>query len=715
MKRSHLIVILCLAGLIAGWNFIPPDIRAMLSLKGMQSQLETLRAWQQSNGVLGQVVFVLAYVAAAALSLPIASILTLLGGALFGFAQGVLLVLFGATIGASLAMLASRVLLREWVQKKFGHKMRSFEEGVAKEGAFYLFTLRVVPAFPFWLVNLLSGLTPIPLRTFFWVSFVGMAPGTMAYVFAGRQFGTLTSLGGILSPGLLGAFVALGVLPLVSKSLIKKIKANQVYKPFNKPKKFDYNMIAIGAGAGGLVTSYIGAAVGAKVALIEKHKMGGDCLNYGCVPSKALIHSAKVVHQAKQVGDIGEGSFAVDTAKVMQKVREAIATVAPHDSVERYTGLGVKVYQGEARLVDPWTVEVNGEKITARSIVLATGAEPFVPNMAGLELVNYKTSDTFWDLEKLPERVLVLGGGPIGCELAQALNRLGSKVVLVERNDNIMGREDSDVAQLIKSRFEAEGVQVRTGRQALRFEKNTEGCSVLVHVPVADAKGPEEAIVFDLVVLALGRKARNGFGMAELGVELRQNGTIDSNNLLQTNFPNIYVVGDATGPYQFTHFAAHQAWYAALNGLLAPFWSFKTDYSAVPWATYVDPQVARVGLSEGDALAQGIEYEKSLYHLDDLDRAIADNETHGFVKVLTVPGKDKILGVTIVAAHAGELLAEWTLALKNGLGLKKIMGTIHAYPTFAESSKYAAGVWAQAHKPQKALIWARRFFDWRRG
>jgi pyruvate/2-oxoglutarate dehydrogenase complex dihydrolipoamide dehydrogenase (E3) component/uncharacterized membrane protein YdjX (TVP38/TMEM64 family) len=716
MKLKHFLLLVLLAIAIGIWLMLPAETKALLSLKGLQSQLGTLQAGIDRHPWTSAALFVGAYALAAALSLPIASLLTLMGGALFGVLQGTVLVLVGATAGATVAMLASRNLLRDWVTTKLGSRLRSFEEGVAREGAFYLFALRVVPAFPFFAVNLLSGLVPLRTWTFVWISFVGMAPGTLAYVFAGRQFGQLTSLSGLVSPGLLAAFAALGVLPLASRWILERLKARKVYDGFQRPRSFEYDLIAIGAGAGGLVTSYIGAAVGAKVALVERHRMGGDCLNTGCVPSKALIHAGRVVHEARRVERFvaTDSVLRVDSTRVLAHVRKAIEAIAPHDSVERYTSLGVEVVQGDAEVVDPWTVVVAGRRMTARSIVLATGGAPVLPPIPGIESVRVLTSDTFWDLEKLPSRLVVLGGGPIGCELAQACVRLGVKVVQIERGPRLLSREDAEVGDLVRARFEADGVVVRTGRVAVRFEVDAEGAQWLVHRPT-DGAGPQEREPFDAVLVALGRKARHAPWMDALGLRLREDGTIETDSRLRTKFPNILAVGDATGPFQFTHVASHQAWYASLNGLLAPFWSFEADYRVIPRCTYTDPQVARVGVSESDAKAQGVPYESSTYHLDDLDRAIADDETHGFVKVLTVPGKDTILGVTIVGAHAGELLAEWTLAMKNGLGLKKIMGTIHAYPTYAESAKYAAGVWTRAHKPEKALLWARRFFAWRRG
>jgi len=480
-----------------------------------------------------------------------------------------------------------------------------------------------------------------------------------------------------------------------------------------KPKKFEYNLIAIGAGSAGLVSTYIGATVKAKVALIEKHKMGGDCLNTGCVPSKALIRSAKLLYEASNSKKYGieKCDTQFNFSDVMERVQNVIGKVEPHDSVERYTGLGVDCIQGEAKIVSPWEVEVNGKRLTTRSIVLATGARPLVPKIPGLETVEYLTSDNIWNLRELPKRLVVLGGGPIGCELIQCFARFGSQVTQVEMAPRLMPREDADAAEEVTRQFKSEGINVAVDHKALRVEKDNDG-----DVLVCEHQGKEVRFGFDKILLALGRKANiEGFGLEELGIKINQRGTIDANELMQTNYPNIYVCGDAAGPFQFTHVASHQAWYAAVNALFAPFWSFKADYRVIPWATFTDPEVARVGLSEDEAKQKNIEVEVTRYGIDDLDRAIADGNDHGFVKVLTAPGKDKILGATIVGSHAGDLLAEFVLAMKWGIGLNKLLGTIHIYPTMAEANKYAAGNWKRAHAPQTALRWAEKFFRWRRG
>ena len=708
--RRLLLLLGVIAAIVAVFAF---DLPRYLSLDTLRAQREGLQALVAAQPWLSAAAFFLLYVLVAALSLPAAALLTVAGGALFGLVQGTLLVSFASTLGATLAMLIARTLLRDSVQRRFGQRLQSIDAGLAREGAFYLFALRLVPVLPFFLVNLAMGLTRLPARTFFWVSQIGMLPATAVYVYAGTELGQLSSLKGLISPGLLLAFALLGLLPLLARKGLDLLRARRVYAGFQRPRRFDYNLVAIGAGSAGLVTSYIGAAVKAKVALIERHKMGGDCLNTGCVPSKALIRTARLLAEARHSQRYGIRALSADFdfAEAMERVQQVIAKVEPHDSVERYRGLGVDCIQGEARLIDPWTIEVDGRRITARSVVIATGARPTVPALPGIEQIDYLTSDTVWNLRERPRRLLVLGGGPIGCELGQCFARLGCAVTLVQRPARLLPKEDPDASALVLDALRADGITVELAAEAVRIERNADGAQMIVR-----QNGVERAIPFDRLLLALGRTANvSGFGLEALGVRLAQHGTIESDPLMRTNLPNLYVCGDVAGPYQFTHVAAHQAWYAAVNALFGPFWTFKADYRVIPWCTFTDPEVARVGLSETEAQAQGIAYELSHYGLDDLDRAIADSHDHGYVKVLTVPGKDQILGATIVGAHAGDLLAEYVLAMRHGLGLRKILGTIHSYPTMMEANKYAAGVWARAHAPAGALRWLERFHAWRRG
>lgn len=703
------LLLLILAAIFVFFHY---DLGASLDLDTLKSKRAGLSAYVEANLWTAIVIYFVVYVLVAALSLPGAAILTLAGGAIFGLVTGLVVVSFASSIGALLAFLSARFLLRDFVVSRFGSRLSTIESGIAKDGAFYLLTLRLVPIFPFFLVNLMMGLTAIKARTFYFFSQLGMLPGTLAFVYAGTQLARIESLKDVLSPGLLLAFAVLGILPITMRKLSQYLASRRVYQGHKKTSKFDFNLIAIGAGSAGLVTTYIGSAIKAKVALIEKHKMGGDCLNTGCVPSKALIRSAKMLHEAANSRKYGiekcETQF--DFSEVMQRVQNVVGKVEPHDSVERYTGLGVECIQGDAKIVSPWEVEVNGKRLSARSIVLATGARPLVPKIPGLETVDYLTSDTVWNIRELPKRLVVLGGGPIGCELTQCFARFGSQVTQVEMAPRLLPREDADAASEVTEQFNREGIKVAVGHKALRIEKDGDH-----GVLVCEHEGKEVRFAFDKILLALGRVANtDGFGLKELGIVVNQRGTIDANELMQTNFPNIYVCGDATGPYQFTHVAAHQAWYASVNALLAPFWSFKADYRVIPWATFTDPEVARVGLSEDEATQKGIAVEVTRYGIDDLDRAIADSADHGFVKVLTEPGKDKILGATIVGAHAGDLLAEFVLAMKWNIGLNKLLGTIHIYPTMAEANKYAAGNWKKAHAPQAALRWAEKFFRWRR-
>ncbi|WP_429091261.1 FAD-dependent oxidoreductase [Aeromonas rivipollensis] len=716
MSRGRLLLLLVMGSLVGA--FFAFDLDAYLSLSRLQAHQVQASAWVQAHFGQAALLFTLLYVVTTALSLPGASLLTLGGSALFGVGWGLLLVSFASSLGATLAFLSARFLLRDWVSRRFGDKLATFEAGMAKDGAFYLLSLRLIPLFPFFLINLLMGLTPIRVSTYYWVSQLGMLPGTFVYVLAGSELASLTSTGNILSPGLVAALTLLGLMPWLMRGLQRRLALRRLHAPYRKPARFDYNLLVIGAGAGGLVTSYIAAAVKARVALIEQHKMGGDCLNTGCVPSKALIRSARFAFDQRKAGELGfsPSQSRADFAAVMERVATVIKEVEPHDSVERYQGLGVECIQGRARFVSPWELEVDGRRLSSRHIVLATGARPLVPKLPGLEQVPYLTSDSLWQLREPPRHLLVLGGGPIGCELAQSLALLGIPVTLVELADQLLPREEREVAEALAEQMTHDGVTLLTGWRAERadYEPAVEGT---LPIRLQLRRGEETHLVEgDQLLLALGRVANvSGFGLEELGVELAPRGTIAVDGFLATNYPSILAVGDVAGPYQFTHFAAHQAWYAAVNALFGQFRRFKADYRVIPAATYTSPEIARVGLNRKEAEAQGIPFEATRFNLAELDRAIADGERHGFVEVLTVPGKDKILGATIVGAHAGERIAEFVLAMRHRLGLGKILGTIHAYPTLMEGNKYVAGEWKRAHQPTRLLTLLARYHSWRRG
>ncbi|MCW3783165.1 FAD-dependent oxidoreductase [Defluviimonas salinarum] len=692
----------------------PPD------LDMLREQLIDLDAWRVERPLLVAALFFAAYVAVTALSLPLAVWMTLAAGALFGFGWGLVLVSFASTIGATLAFLAARYLLSDWVHGRFGNRLQAIDEGMTRDGAFYLFTLRLIPAVPFFAINLLMGLTPIKAWVFYLVSQIGMLAGTAVYVNAGTQLAQLESLSGILSPPLILSFLLLGFFPWIAKFALRLVKRRRAHAGWSRPARYDRNLVVIGAGAAGLVSAYIAAAVKAKVTLVESHKMGGDCLNYGCVPSKALIRSAKLAHQMRHADRYGLAATRPEFSfrGIFERIQAVIAAIEPHDSVARYEGLGVDVRRGHARLIDPWTVQItddagNAERLTTRAVILATGAAPFVPPLPGLDAVGYLTSDTLWEemaqREAGPKRLVVLGGGPIGCELAQSFARLGSEVTQVEMLPRLLIREDEEVSALVKASMEADGVTVLTGHRA-RACGITDGEKWIE----VEAGGKTRRIAFDDLLVAVGRAARlDGYGLEELGIPTGK--VIETNEYLETLYPNILAAGDAAGPFQFTHTAAHQAWFATVNALFGKFKRFRADYRVIPWATFTDPEIARVGLNEAEARERKIPYEITRYGIDDLDRAIADAAAQGFVKVLTRPGKDEILGVTIAGEHAGDLIAEFVFAMKQGHGLGKILSTIHIYPTLAEANKFAAGEWRKAHVNPTALRLLERFHAWRRG
>lgn len=705
MKYTKLLVLIVVVALIGAFFYF--DGQQYISIS-------KFRGWVDENALTASLAYLGLYILVAALSLPGAAGITLLGGAVFGLWLGVLLVSFASSIGATLAFLLSRTLFAGMVNAKFGSYLAKINEGVEKEGAFYLLTLRLIPAVPFFVVNLVFGLTKIKTWTFYWVSQVGMFAGTIIFVNAGAQLGAVEelSVSGVLTPSILGAFVLLAIFPYIVRGLVSWWKARQVYKAYTKSKNFDANLVVIGAGSAGLVSSYIAAAVKAKVVLIEKHKMGGDCLNTGCVPSKALIRAAKTnhyIHNADQLG-IDEAHGVVNFSKVMQRIHKVIDTIEPHDSVERYTKLGVECIQGDATIRTPYEVEVNGKVITAKNIIIASGARPFVPPIPGLDEVEPLTSDSLWSLKEQPKKLLVMGAGPIGCELAQSFQRLGSEVTLVDMADRLMPREDRDVSEYMLEIFQQEGVNVLLGQQIVGFKKSEKG-----YIAQLKNDAGETAINFDRVMVAVGRKANtDGLGLKALGIETSRTGTIVVDEYLRTKYPNIYACGDVAGPYQFTHTAAHQAWFASVNSLFGQFKKFKVDYRVIPWATFSDPEVARVGLSESEAQEKGVAYDVTKYGIDDLDRAITDNEAKGFVKVLTVKGRDKILGCTIVSAHGGELITEYVSAMKHNIGLNKILSTIHIYPTMSEANKFVAGEWKRKNVSEKTLIWLGKFHNWMR-
>ncbi|WP_193853051.1 FAD-dependent oxidoreductase [Orrella marina] len=759
-----LLVSLIAAALV--WTYMAFDLDQWLNLETLKQSHQSLQGWYEDTPARALVIYFLIYAIATAVSIPGATILTLGAGAIFGFGPGLLMVSFASSIGALLAFLVARYLLRDAVQRRFSGSLERINEGIERDGTFYLLTLRLVPLFPFWLVNLVMGLTPMKSGRYYVVSQLGMLPATIIYVNAGTQIAALESTQEILSPALLGSLILLGVFPVIARSLVAWARQRKLYAKWNRPPRYDRNLIVIGAGAGGLVSAYIAATVKAKVTLVESHQMGGDCLNTGCVPSKSLIRAAKIAKEIRHAESFGihHASGTTDFKAVMERIRSVIRQIEPHDSVERYEGMGVEVLKGHARLISPWEVELtlsghapglqksaadakkevpsaatanrprnaeNVRRLTSRNIILATGAEPFIPDIPGLRQAGALTSESVWSLETLPARLVVLGGGPVGCELAQSFARLGSQVTLIEKHAHLLSKEDPEAAEVVRAALKEDGITILNDQTVVSVTTLPDSsCKRLIlhRAGLASADRTANAgmqVECDTILCALGRRPRvEGYGLEDLGIALRPGQTIDTNMFQQTSLPNIYAVGDVSSPYKLTHAAAHQAWYASVNALFGRFKRFpnhshahrgvRPASAAIPRCTFTDPELAQVGLTEPEAIRHHVPYEVTRYHLDDLDRAIADGAAHGFIKILTVPGKDQILGVTIVGEHAGELLAEFVLAMRHGLGLNKILATVHTYPTWSEAGKFAAGVWKQSHAPRWLLPWVERLHTWER-
>lgn len=504
---------------------------------------------------------------------------------------------------------------------------------------------------------------------------------------------------------------------LIGGSAIRRPTVNGV----SAPKKFDRNVIVIGAGSAGLTAAYLAAKAGAAVSIVEAREMGGDCLNTGCVPSKALIKSARaaaIMRSASRYG-LKDAAPELDFAEVMARVNRVVADIAPHDSVETFTNYGVDVIRGYARFTDPWTVEIalndgvdegGTRRLTARHFVVATGSEPIVPEIAGVEDSGYLTSETLWDAMSarttVPARFVIVGGGPIGCELAQSFQRLGSQVVIVEQSDRLLGKEDSDAADLVRVRMEAEGVQVLTEYEAARFEG---GRTVVLHGPDGESR-----IDYDALLIGIGRTARlTGYGLEAIGVDTAK--TIAVDGKLQSSLPHIFAAGDVAGPFQFTHAAGFQGLKAGYSALFAPLYSPKASDPVMPRATYTEPEVASVGLNEASAKEQGIAYALTRFAMSELERAVAEGETDGFIKVLTKPGGDTILGAVVVSSNAADILTSFTIAMTHGMGLAKLMEVIYPYPSWAEAAKLAAQEHALAHVSEGLIAVAARYLRWQRG
>ena len=716
MDLKKTAVIIVMLGTIAA--FFSFDLYQYLALDALKAQQTRLIAYYIAQPITTAFAFFMIYVVLVALSIPVVLILSVAAGAIFGLVWGTVIVSFASSLGATLAFLVARFVFRDIVQAKFSVYLKTLDDGVKRDGSLYLFTLRLVPAVPFVALNLLMGLTTMKTFRFYLVSQAGMFPATIVFTNAGTQLVKLDSLSGILSPALLSSLALIAVIPFFGKWLASLAKTRKLYRDYPRPRFYDRNVVVIGAGSAGLVASHLAAVLKARVTLIEKQKMGGDCLNTGCIPSKALLRTARFLSHIERSKEFGveSATASFDFATVMQRIQDVITRIKPHDSTERYTKLGVECISGTARITSPFSVDIDGMSLTTRSIIIASGAHPFVPPIPGIEDMDYWTSDTIWDIRVQPKRLLILGGGPTGCELSQAFARLGCAVTQLEMESRLLLREDPEISTMLLDRFLAEGIDTRLGHRAVAFRKRDSKNFVRCVIKDEKSRDTEIEIEFDELLVAVGRTANtDDYGLAELGITLDADRTITTNEFMQTCYPNFYACGDVAGPYQFSHVAAHQAYYASVNALFAGMKRFKANYSVIPCATFTEPEIARVGLNEQDAAQQNIAYEVTYYGIDELDRAITDSEAHGFVKVLTAPGNDRILGAAIIGEHAGDLLMEFVIAMRHGIGMNKILGTIHIYPTLSEANKYAAANWKRNHVPIRILDWLESYHRWRRG
>lgn len=705
MRRRRILLFLVTLAIIL---FFALDGDDYLTLELIRTQLANFQALFDDSLLKMAGGFFLLYVAAASLSIPGTALLPLVSGALFGLGWGLLIASFASAIGASLAFLLARTLLRGFVERRFRKPLRTINRGLERDGSFYLFSLRLVPVFPFFIVNLAMGLTRLKLRTFYLVSQVGMLPSVAVYTIAGEQLSELESLADILSLEMLFSLILLGLLPLLGKRISNVARSRRERWEHRRPRAFDYDIVVIGAGCAGLTASHIASAMEARVALVDKHDMGGADVNTGSVPSKALTRAARAAQDMRAAARFGVhgNEPRIDFAEVMAYVRDAIRAAQSH------VDPGIDVIEGAAHLESPWVVRVGERRLAARHIVIATGARPKIPDLPGLECIDVLTSENLWSLEMLPERLVILGGDSIGCELGQSFARLGSRVTLIESGPRLLAREDAEVGELLRHQLASEGIDIRTHTWAIGVESDDQGN----HALVAEFDGKRDVLPFDRLLVDVGRQANvSGLGLEELGIETTDEGALEVNELLQSRYTNIWACGEVCGPYPLAHVGAYQARHATINALFGEFRTFATDYHIMPVVTYVQPEIARVGLNEQEAQTQGIDYEVTRYAMTESDRALAEDATAGFVKVLTVPGRDRILGATLVGENAGEYLAEFTLAMKRGIRLGKLLDTLHPHPTFSEANRAVAAAWKRAHRHERTLRWLRRYFAWRRG
>ena len=676
------------------------DLSQYLTLESIKAHSGALHGKVQANPWWAAAVFCAVYAALTALSFPGTVVLTLLAGALFGLLEGTLLVSVASNVGALVAMLISRFMLRDWVQRRFGKQIAGINKGLAREGTFYLVSLRLIPLVPFVLLNPALGLTRINIWTFWWTTQLGMLPGHAIYVNAGEKLVGLRSLSGILSPSIIGTLVLLAVFPILATRLLTFYKARKVYRGWRKPKRFDCNLVVIGGGTGGLATARVAASLKARVSLVERERLGGLAMHDGGVPSKALCHVAN-----RSQGQHSDEAF----TEAMAQMRHLAEAARRDISVDQYRRLGVDVIQGEARISSPWTVDVGGRTLTTRAIVIATGSRPQIPSIPGLAAVEPMTSDTLWALSERPERLLILGSGADACEFAQAFQRLGCQVTLASEDERLLSQEDAEVSEMMAKVLTADGIEIWLGLKAQRVE-TTEGERRLI---CDDDEGNERSLPFDRVLLMLGQRADvEGLGLSKLRLECGDDGTLEADEYLATRYPNIYAVGSVAGPYGAPHVAEHQGWYAAVNALFGGLKRFVVSDRVTPRAIFTTPEIATVGLNEAEAHALKLEFETTRLDLSTHAGAVIAGAGQGYVKVITEHDTDRILGVTIVGDHASETIAGFVVAMKHKLGMNKLGKTVLVSPTQGEALRQVAEIWQRQHQSARMRAWAERFNRW---
>lgn len=677
IKKVGLLVLIIICVIM----FYHLDGNQYLNFENLKSHHQELFTFYQQNPLRFTLIYFFLYVGLVALSFPGATVLSLAGGYIFGFIKGLLIINWASTIGASIAFLIARFFFKDYLQRKFHYTFQKINQGMDREGNQYLLTLRLIPVFPFFLINILMGLTNISLLRFFIVSLIGMLPGTAVYVWAGTSLQNINSVSDIFTAKLITIFFLVGLIPILQSRILIYLKQKKHYSQFKTPKNYDYNLIVIGGGAAGLVNAYIATNLKAKVLLVEEDKMGGECLNYGCVPSKALISLSKTKKYSK-----------ANFYDLKNEIAKIIESIAPHDSVDRYKEMGVECVKGKASLISPFEVQINGTKYTGRKIIIATGAKPIYPNIKGLDVNKVFDYESIWKIENLPEKLVIIGGGAIGCELALAFSNLGTKVTIIEQNE-VLGTEDRDVASLVMKGLIGNNIDICEKSDLLTI--NHDKCSITFR-----NKNEVSEVPFDVLLIACGKIGNTDSISTTLNLDLDSKKFILVNEYLETlKYRNIYACGDVNGLKQLTNAAAHQAWYTSVNALFGNWKKFSIEHDYIPHAVFVEPEIARVGVNELEALRNNLEYD--LYHFDssDLDRNLIERKKLGIIKVLTIKNTDQILGVTIVGEAASEIIAEYVLAMKYKLGLNKVLATSHIYPSFSEQNKYVAGVWKKRSVP----------------